>query len=115
MTPELFSAQTAAIQAVGAFLYAEGERCQEECPELVTPFEKLSLLCMELETLTPADDATYGLREKSLSMTGEMLTALSARLTQDKLSALEYNGVAIDLELVRFYLFGREVAAASKL
>ena len=115
MTQALYDAQTAAIQAIGAFIYAEGERVFDDCPELVAPFEKLSLLLMELEALTPADDSNYALREKTVQSVGEMFAGLSARLTQARLTDLQFNGVAIDLELVRFYLFGKEVAAASKL
>ena len=112
MNAELFAAQTAVITALSAFYTAEAIRLTAEQPALATTCTALAGLCNEIETLTPADDAVYAMREATIRTAGESYAALSNVVTQDRLQALEYQGVEIDLELVRFYLFGREMVVA---
>ena len=115
MTQGLFDAQTALITAGAAFFSAEQTRLNSEAATIATLCEESAAVCEELLLLTTADDATFDRREGTFKALVQQYEAVSSTLMQTRLEALQYNGVAIDLELVRFYLFGREVIAASKL
>lgn len=115
MTKELFAAQTALLSASAAFYGGEDLRLIADFPLLAAVCNALRGVCEELATLTPANNTTYTLREGTLKALSLQFQAVMAVDMDDKLKALQFNGVAIDLELVRFYLFGKEVAAASKL
>lgn len=60
------------------------------------------------------DEAYYTIRRESLTAHARLLDSLLLTQQQQNLLDLQFNGVVIDLELVRFYLFGREVAVAPK-
>lgn len=115
MTQTLFDAQTALLTASAAFYAGEHSRLTTDAPLLAAVCSTLADVCEQAALLTTADDATYDRREATLkALSLQYQSLMSARL-EARLVDLQFNGVAIDLELVRFYLFGREVIAASKL
>lgn len=115
MTQGLFDAQSTLITAGAAFFSGEQTRLSSEAATLASLCEASAGVCDELLLLTTADDATFDRREGTFKTLLQQYEAFSAKLMQTRIEALQYNGIAIDLELVRFYLFGREVVVASKL
>lgn len=115
MITELFDAQTALITASSTFFEGEATRLNDEAATLAGVCTGLAGVCAALLLLTTPDDATFDRREATLQTLCTQYEACGAAMIQRRLEDLQFNGVAIDLELVRFYLFGREVAAASKL
>ena len=115
MTQLLFDMQTALIQASAAFYGGENVRLINDFPLLAAVCDALRGVCEALAPLTPTNEATYLLREGTLSALTMQYQAGAAVIVDDRLTALQFNGVALDLELVRFYLFGNEIAVASKV
>ena len=115
MTQELFDAQSALITAGAAWFTSEASRLTDDAPELAALCTQGATVCAALLLLTILDDATYDRRETTLTALTAHYEACCSQRLDARLAALEYHGVAIDLELVRFYLFGSEVVVASKL
>lgn len=112
MTAELFAAQTALIQAAAAFYTAEQTRLTAEAAALAAVCGAAAAACDVLAALTTADDATYSLREGSLAAMARQYQAALDSLLNDNLKALQYNGIEIDTELIRIFLFGQNLIAA---
>ena len=112
MTQALFDAQTALITASGAFFGGEQTRLLAEFPLLATACQKIQAVCTELAALTTADDATYERREQALSALSAVYQATCSQITDSRLKALEFNGVEIDTELMRIFLFGQNLLVA---
>lgn len=115
MTAKLFAAQTALIQAAAAFYTAEQARLSDEAASTAALCGVAAVVCTELAGQTPANNSTYSQREQSLLAIAQQYQAAQTERLETRLSDLQFNGVAIDLELVRFYLFGHEVIAAPKV
>ena len=115
MIQALFDAQTALITASATFFTGEATRLNTEAANMAGVCTRLVEVCNALVLLTTADDATFDRREATLQAITKQYQALESSRLETRLVDLQFNGVAIDLELVRFYLFGHEVIAASKL
>ncbi len=112
MTTQIYTAQTNLINALVAFLNSETTRLTPEHATLAAACSRMALLLIEYASLTPANAGNYTEREAAVRSVNEAYAALSNVITQERLQSLEYQGVEIDLELVRFYLFGREMVVA---
>lgn len=107
--------------AQGTVLAAQSSQIAEVKTRLSLGFAEAADLCDALTAENAAlaalanDDIYYDMRRRSLLAHAQMIESLLLTQQQQSLIDLQFNGVVIDLELVRFYLFGREVAVAPKL
>lgn len=103
---EVLTAQTAQINATAARLtdYAEAATI---CGALTAENSVLAALTNDREF--------YTLRQAAIDSHAQVLSSLLDAARHQALIDLQYNGIELDLELVRFYLFGKAVAVAPKL
>lgn len=111
MTPAIYTAQTNIINALSAFFSAEATRLAAENAALALICSRFSALMVELSALTPANDANYEQRDAAVKSAGETYAALSQVVVHDRLQSLQYNGIEIDTELIRIFLFGQNLIA----
>ena len=120
MTPAIYNAQTNLISALRLFFLGEETRLSVEQPDMSAICQKFAVLLIELGAIDNAENLytykeLYEHRDSALKGIAEQYAALSNVVTQERLQSLQMQGVVLDLELVRFYLFGQEVVIASKL
>lgn len=111
MTPALYTAQTNIINALSAFFRAEATRLTSENAALAVVCTRCSALMEELSGLTPANDSNYEQRDAAVKSAGETYAALSQVVVHDRLQSLQYNGIEIDTELIRIFLYGQNLVA----
>ena len=102
----IVTAQTAQIAAVKTRLSAELSEAAGICDALNAENAVFAAFAN--------DEIYYTIRRDGIDSHARVLDSMQASAQLERLRALEYQGVVIDLELVRFYLFGREVAVAPK-
>ena len=110
----LWDAQGAVIAAQTMQIAAVKTRLSVELSEAAGLCDALSAE-NAVFTAFANDEIYYTIRRDGIDSHARVLDSMQASAQLERLRALEYQGVVIDLELVRFYLFGREVAVASKL
>lgn len=115
MTSTIYNAQTNLINALRLFFLAEETRLSTEHAASATVCNRFAVLLFELAAL-PATKATeyeafFTFRDNAVKGMAEQYAALSNVMTQDRLRALQFNGVEIDTELIRIFLFGQNLVA----
>ena len=120
MNSVIFNAQTNLIAALRLFFQSEETRLLSEHAQSAAICGLHAALLHELYLLNNVDEVytyreLYEFRDTAVKGIMESYAALCNVITQDRLQSLQFNGVEIDLETVRFYLFGREFLAAPKL
>ena len=115
MTAALFAAQTDALTGLVTFYTNEAARLVDEQAAAAAVCEHLAIVCDAAADITDATDAIWELRRGAIESAAASYAAVCQPTLHERLQALQFNGVEIDLELVRFYLFGREVLVSSNL
>lgn len=111
MTPEIYAAQTALLTAFAAFCDAQAFALTTEQPALAATCSKISDLLTEMEGMTPEDDTNFNLRRQTLSTTSNIYANAMQATQAERLQSLQFNGIEIDTELIRIFLFGQNLVA----
>lgn len=116
MTAAMYAAQTSLINALRLFFQAEEWRLTGEHAQSATVCNRFAALLTELEQIDNAAELytykeLYEYRDAAVKGVSESYAALSNVVTQNRLQSLQYNGVEIDTELIRIFLFGQNLVA----
>lgn len=116
MNATIYAAQTATITAVRLFLLSEATRLQPESAAGAAVCQTLAAQLLELEDLDTAPEVytykqMYEIRDAATAGVLRQYDSLSHCLQQDRLRSLQFNGMEIDTELIRIFLFGQNLVA----
>ena len=116
MNSVIFNAQTNLIAALRLFFQSEETRLLSEHAQSAAICGLHAALLHELYLLNNVEEVytyreLYEFRDTAVKGIMESYAALCNVITQDRLQSLQFNGVEIDTELIRIFLFGQNLVA----
>ena len=116
MNSVIFNAQTNLIASLRLFFQGEETRLLSEHAQIAAICGLHAALLHELYLLNNVEEVytyreLYEFRDTAVKGIMESYAALCNVITQDRLQSLQFNGVEIDTELIRIFLFGQNLVA----